>query len=72
MVSPGRNSITRPCDLHLLALVAGEVHLDAVALGIIEGMVTETRQIEISVEVPIDLRKQVEVEPGRNAAEASL
>src|SRR5436190_16699128 len=55
-------------DLHLLALVAGEVHLDAVALGIIEGMVTETGQIEVSVELPIDSRKQVEVEPGRNAA----
>ena len=55
-------------DLHLLALVAGEVHLDAVALGIIEGVVTEARQIEVSVELAIDSRKQVEVEPGGNAA----
>src|SRR5437016_3466226 len=54
-------------DLHLLALLAGEVHLDAMALGIIEGVVTETREIEVSVELAIDARKQVEVEPGGNA-----
>src|SRR5712692_2013659 len=54
-------------DPHLLAPLAGEVHLDAVALGIVEGMVAEACEVEVAVELAIDARQQVEVEPGRDA-----
>src|SRR5262249_35428764 len=41
---------------HLLTLLADEVHLNAVALAIVERVVVEARKIEIAVELAIDAR----------------
>src|ERR1700726_3522909 len=54
-------------DAHFLALLAGEVHLDALSLGIEEGMVAEARRVESCAQLAIDASEQVEVEPCRNA-----
>jgi len=43
------------------------MHLDAAAVGIVEGMVAETRKIEVAVEFAVDAREEVEIEPGRDA-----
>src|SRR5262245_52950624 len=50
-----------PGDSHLLPFLAGEVHLDAVTLGIVEGFVAEARQVEIGAELAVDAREQVEI-----------
>ena len=50
---------------HLLALLAGEMHLDAMALGIVEGVVAEAVEVEIAAELAVDARQQVEVERRR-------
>ena len=52
---------------HLLPLLAGEMHLDAVALGIVEGVMAEACEIEVAVELAIDAREQVEIELRRDA-----
>src|SRR5262245_40058388 len=46
----------------LLPLGAGEMHLDAPALRIVEGVVLEGGEIEIGAELAIDAGKQIEVE----------
>src|SRR5215467_12174892 len=51
-----------PGDPDVLARLADEVHLDAMTLGIVEGAMVEALEIEISVELVIDAREQVEVE----------
>src|SRR5437588_4014147 len=56
-----------PRYLDLLPLLAGKMHFDAVALGIIEGLMTETCQVEVTAELAIDAREQIEVELRRDA-----
>src|SRR5262245_21105301 len=47
---------------NLLPAVAGEVHLNAMPLGIVESMMREARKIKIGVELPIHPDKQIEIE----------
>src|SRR5436190_22848091 len=51
-----------PGGSDVLAHLADEVHLDPVVLGIVEGAMVEGLEIEISVELAIDARQQVEIE----------
>src|SRR3954469_14160395 len=55
------------CQPYLLPLLAGEMHLDAATVGIVEGMMAETCKIEVAVELAVDAREEVEIEPGRDA-----
>src|SRR5271166_4573915 len=54
-------------NLNPLTLVAGEVHLDAMSLGVVEGVMAEACQLEVAVELAVDAREQVEVEAGSDA-----
>src|SRR5436190_10579792 len=45
----------------LLPPGAGEVHLDAPALGVVEGVVLEGGEIEIGTELAIDASEQIQV-----------
>src|SRR5918992_4334556 len=47
---------------HLLPLVAGEVHFDAVALAIVEGVMLKAAEVEFSVELAVDPHEDVEIE----------
>ena len=47
--------------------LAGEMHLDASALGIIERMVAEACEVEVAAELAIDAGQQIEVEPRGDA-----
>src|SRR5947209_5270149 len=54
-------------DLHLLPFLAGEMHFDAMPLGIVEGMVAEACQVETAAELAVDAREQIEIELRRDA-----
>src|SRR3981081_1976590 len=45
------------CHPHLLSFVAGEMHFDAAAIGIVESMVAEICKIEIAIELAVDARE---------------
>src|SRR5262245_63563803 len=53
-------------DLHLLAPDAGEMHLDARALAVEEGVMLEAFEIEIGAELAVDPRQDVEIELRRH------
>src|SRR5581483_8600188 len=55
-------------NAHLLASAAGEVHFDAMLLAIVEGVMVEHVEPEISVQLAVDARQQVEVEFRRHAS----
>src|SRR5262249_8450771 len=54
-------------DPRLLPLLAGEVHFDAMTLGIIEGVMAEAAKIEVGAQLTVDPRQQIEIEPGGHA-----
>ena len=47
------------CHSHLLSLVAGQMHFNAAAIGIVEGMMAEICKIEVAVELAVDAREEV-------------
>src|SRR5262245_54815574 len=49
-------------DAHALALAAGEMHLDAPALHVEEGLMAEGANVEIAAKLAIDAREQIEIE----------
>ena len=51
-----------PRTLTFCRLLAGQMHLDAVALAVVEGVVLEACEIEIAAEFAVDAREQVEIE----------
>src|SRR5664280_1372880 len=53
--------------LDLLALEAGEMHFDAVALAVEESVMLEAVEIEGATEFAIDAREQIEIERSGDA-----
>src|SRR3984885_5856366 len=49
-------------DPHLLALGTGEVHLNAMPLGIVESVVLEGGEIEILAQLPVGPHQEIEIE----------
>src|SRR5208282_4789051 len=56
-----------PGDMHLLARLADEMHLDATARGVVARPVAEACEVEVAVELSVDAREEIEVEPGSDA-----
>src|SRR3954452_6508084 len=52
---------------HLLPLVAGEVHLDTLALAIVEGVMLEAVDVEFPIKLAVDPYQEVEIERLRHA-----
>ena len=52
---------------HLLPLEAGEVHFDAVALTVVEGVMLEGFEVEGAAQFAIDAGQQIEIEFGGDA-----
>src|SRR3954462_12507191 len=52
---------------HLLPLVAGEMHLDTLALAIVEGVMLEAVEIEFPVNLAVNPYQEVEIERLRHA-----
>ena len=53
--------------LHLLPLQAGKMHLDAVPLAVVEGVMLEAVELEIAAQLAVDAREQIEIELGGDA-----
>src|SRR5437764_12680847 len=49
-------------NAHLLAPAAGEMHLDAIELAVVERMMLERGDVEIRAELAIDAHQQIAVE----------
>ena len=64
----GVNGFTRPevegctADFYLLTLGGGEMHFDAAFLAIVEGMMLELIELEITTQLTIDAAQQIEIE----------
>src|SRR3954466_786453 len=54
-------------DPHLLALQACQMHLDARALAVEEGVMLEAGEVEFAAKLAIDARQQIEIELGGDA-----
>ena len=46
-----------PATFTFCRLQAGEMHLDAVALAIVEGVVLEAVELEVAAELAVDARR---------------
>ena len=51
-----------PQHLDALALEAGQMHLDARALAVEEGVMLEAAEVEVGAELAVDARQQIEIE----------